>query len=564
MTHSPSFTWLHRYAILTTIATFILLIAGGLVTSTDSGLAVPDWPLSYGTLFPPMIGGIRFEHPHRVIAALVGLMIAVLAGWLWRAEPRRWVRRIGYAAFGAVILQALLGGLTVLWLLPPPVSVAHACLGQLVWCLVVTIALATSPQWLRRTAWLTDPSVRRASLLATALIFAQLVLGAIIRHAGLAVSLHIAGAIAVLAAVSRLAWQTRSLPVQDRRVRRLAGGLAAAVIGQIALGIAVLAWHQPVLLATAHVALGALMLGSAWALALWLCPRHPRPTRSSVMSYLELTKPRLTVLAVLTTAAGFVMGSVGSPDWWRLGLTLLGAALIGGGGNALNQWAERDRDALMPRTASRPLPTGRLSPAQAVVFGLLASAAGLWLLTAHTHAAAGLLAAVTLLSYVGLYTPLKRVTSLCTLVGAVPGALPPLIGWAAADGRLTFDAWVLFAILFLWQLPHFLSLAWVYREEYARAGFKMLPVVDPDGASTARQMVLYGLALLPTSLLLTVLHVTGPVYFIGTLGIGVWFLGMTMLTARRRSPALALRSFFASIGYLPLVLALMLLDKTPL
>jgi protoheme IX farnesyltransferase len=179
------------------------------------------------------------------------------------------------------------------------------------------------------------------------------------------------------------------------------------------------------------------------------------------------------------------------------------------------------------------------------------------------NALTSVLACITLVSYVGLYTPLKRKTALCTLVGAIPGAMPPLIGWAGACGKLDLEAWVLFAILFLWQLPHFLALAWVYRDDYARAGFQMLPVVDPSGLSTARQMVLYGLALLPTSLLPTLLGVTGPFYFIGAAVVGVWFFGTAVSAARHRSCALANRLFLASVGYLPVVLSLMVIDKTP-
>jgi len=169
-----------------------------------------------------------------------------------------------------------------------------------------------------------------------------------------------------------------------------------------------------------------------------------------------------------------------------------------------------------------------------------------------------------LLTYVGVYTPLKRTTALCTLVGAIPGALPPLIGWAGARGGLGLEAWVLFAMLFLWQLPHFLAIAWVHREDYARAGFQMLPIVDPDGASTARQIVLYGLALVVISLLPTVLGVAGPLYFVGAATAGLWFLSSAVSAARHRSCAVAHRLFLTSVGYLPAVLSLLVLDKTPL
>ena len=201
------------------------------------------------------------------------------------------------------------------------------------------------------------------------------------------------------------------------------------------------------------------------------------PARAA--DFVELTKPRITFLVLVTAAVGYALG-VGNSFHPGVFLSLLvGTALVSGGASALNQWMERDADALMARTASRPLPSGRLSPADALAFGLSISVVGLALLAGAVNGLTALLAAVTLATYVLAYTPLKRVTSLCTLVGAVPGAIPPMMGWAAARGTLSREAWALFAVLFLWQLPHFLSIAWIYREDYARAGFPMLPVTDP-------------------------------------------------------------------------------------
>ncbi len=292
--------------------------------------------------------------------------------------------------------------------------------------------------------------------------------------------------------------------------------------------------------------------------------QRPSTILTRLASYLELTKPRLTALALLSVGAGFWLGSSGTLSLARFLHTLLGAALIGGGGNALNQWAERDVDALMRRTQSRPLPTGRVTPHDALWFGLMSALLGVLWLGWWVNPLCALLGLLTLVIYVGIYTPLKRRTALCTLVGAIPGALPPLIGWAGSRGALGLEAWMLFAILFLWQLPHFLAIVWMYREEYARAGFRMLPVVDPDGASTARQMVLYGLALLPTSLLPTIQGLTGPIYFVGTMTVGLWFVGTAVWAARWRSCAVAHRLFLASVGYLPVVLLLMVLDKAVL
>ena len=289
----------------------------------------------------------------------------------------------------------------------------------------------------------------------------------------------------------------------------------------------------------------------------------PMLTTTCVRDYVVLTKPRLTALAVIAAVVGFLMAAARPLHLALLFSTMFGAALVGAGANALNQWMERDADALMRRTHARPLPAGRMPPANALGFGAALAVLGLACLAWRTNLHAAGLGLLTLISYLGIYTPMKRRTPLCTLAGAVPGALPPLIGWAAARGSLELGAWVLFAILFLWQLPHFLALAWVHREEYARAGFRMLPVVDPDGESTSRQMILYGAALLPTSLLPTILGLTGPRYFIGAGVIGVWFLWMAIGAARQRSPALANRLFLASIGYLPMLFVLMVVDRIP-
>jgi heme o synthase len=280
-----------------------------------------------------------------------------------------------------------------------------------------------------------------------------------------------------------------------------------------------------------------------------------------VADFVELTKPRITFLVLVTTAVGYALG-VGSNFHPAVFVALLvGTALVSGGASALNQWAERDADARMNRTASRPLPSGRLAPADALAFGLAISAAGLVVLAGAVNRLAALLALVSLSSYVLAYTPLKRVTSLCTVVGAVPGAIPPLIGWAAARGSLDREAWALFAVLFLWQLPHFLSIAWIYREDYARAGFPMLPVADPQGGATARQTVAYAAALIPVTLIAGAYAAAGTTYLWGALALGAAFVGFALVFAIRRSVRAARWVFLASVLYLPAVLGLMVLDR---
>ncbi|MBI4341929.1 MAG: COX15/CtaA family protein [Candidatus Omnitrophica bacterium] len=264
---------MHRFAMLTALATFFLLIAGGMVTSTNSGLAVPDWPLSYGMWFPPMVGGIFYEHGHRMVAAVVGLLILALAVGLGRGEPRRWVRRLGYAALGAVVLQALLGGMTVLWLLPPQLSIAHACLGQLVCCLVVSLAWCTAPQR-PQAARQFGADARGHSVTVAAAAFLQLLLGAVIRHTGAAVVPHLLGAAALLALAIALAWRVR----RDPALRPDGWRLLGLLIVQGGLGLAVLGHRAHPILRTSHVAVGALVLAQTVVLAWESFRWAPTPT----------------------------------------------------------------------------------------------------------------------------------------------------------------------------------------------------------------------------------------------------------------------------------------------
>jgi len=275
----------------------------------------------------------------------------------------------------------------------------------------------------------------------------------------------------------------------------------------------------------------------------------------------ELTKARLTLLVLLTTLVGFYLGFRGSVDYWLMWHTLLGTALVASGASALNQLLEREHDAKMRRTQNRPLPSGRLQPHTVLIIGTTASIAGLAYLALLVNLITALLGAFSLLSYVFIYTPLKRITWLNTAVGAIPGALPPLMGWTAARGELTSEGWALFAILAFWQLPHFLAIAWIYRDEYARAGFQMLPVIDPDGHRTGRQAVSHTLGLLPVSLCPFLFKLTGPLYLAGALLLGLAFLWCAIQFSRQLTVKRARQLFYASILYLPALLAIMVLDK---
>lgn len=278
--------------------------------------------------------------------------------------------------------------------------------------------------------------------------------------------------------------------------------------------------------------------------------------------YVELTKPRIAVLVLFTVAVGCLLGARGIPDLYVLINTVVGAGLVAAGASALNQLLERHSDSLMRRTENRPLPAGRLQPLEVLIFGILVSVGGLvYLALTVRHGLAVVVAGITLISYVFLYTPLKRRTTLNTLVGAVPGALPPVIGWTAITGSLEAPVVVLFLIVFLWQVPHFLAIAWIYREDYARAGLRMLPVVDPQGGITGRQMLLYSLVLLPVSLSPVLWQQAGIFYAAGALVLGVMFAWAALGFVREKSTLQARRVLKASLVYLPLLLALLLLEN---
>jgi len=283
--------------------------------------------------------------------------------------------------------------------------------------------------------------------------------------------------------------------------------------------------------------------------------------RAHAADIAELVKPRISALVMVTVAAGYYLAAPPAASALALLHALVGTALVASAASALNQVAERDVDAMMRRTAARPLPAGRLSPLAAATFAWSTGLAGLAYLAAFSTPTTMALAAATLLSYVYLYTPLKRRTALATLVGAIPGALPVVGGWAAAGAELDVRAWVLFWVLFLWQLPHFLAVSWIYREDYARAGLRMLCVNDADGRSTFQQAALGAGALLPVSLTPTLVGLAGQVYFVAAVLLSGWLVWVGVDAARRRSVPAARRLFRASLVYLPLLLTVMVLDR---
>ena len=283
-------------------------------------------------------------------------------------------------------------------------------------------------------------------------------------------------------------------------------------------------------------------------------------TRSRGADFVSLTKPRLNTLVLITSAAAYFLGDGQQLPWTNLLHTMIGTALVAGGASALNQHWERETDRLMRRTRMRPLPDARLHPQDALWFGVALSAVGLAELYVFVNPLTSVIAALTLLSYVLLYTPLKTRTSLSTIVGAVPGALPALLGWTAATNQLSAGGWVLFGIVFMWQMPHFLAIAWLFRDDYANAGIPLLPVVEPDGRSTGRQSILYTAGLIPISLLPMAVGMATAYYLVGAMTLGAVLLVLSGEFAASRSMSSARRLFYGTILYLPLLWIVLLAD----
>ncbi|MBI4447038.1 MAG: protoheme IX farnesyltransferase [Acidobacteria bacterium] len=579
------------------------------MTSNDAGLSVPDWPLSYNSLMPPMVGGIVFEHTHRMIAATVGLMAVVLALWLWRRDERRAIRRLGAFAVAAVMAQAILGGITVLFFLPPAVSIFHASLAQIFFCTTVVLALVTSPLWRAGSDNAERMSLKvllfpegisgnreaSAAAAAVAVIFFQLLLGSAVRHLGMVggskgvqlvvpvLLAHLAGAAAVTILVIRAAVRLAKAS-SDGHMQRLAALMLGLLGSQLFLGWRAYLvrasgpnWSQPfwsgAVITTAHVAVGAILLAVTLLAVLQSVktnrqfhqdrlssPRDRASLRNKAAAYLELTKPRVTLLVVLTAAAGVYLASA-SVNAAVLVHVMAGTALLSGGTAVLNEFLERDADARMRRTERRPLPSGRIDPAPAMIYGMVLIFSGTAYLAAFTNLLTAVIGCLTSIIYLFIYTPLKTRTSLCTFVGAFPGAAPALMGWSAVGAGLDERAWVLFLILFLWQFPHFLAISWLYREDYARGGFIMLPLIDNEGKKTGRRIMVFTFSMVGASVLPSLVGLAGSLYLIGALLLGMVFMKYGVSAAMLRTQISARHLLRISVIYLPLLLTLMMVDK---
>lgn len=601
-----SSTAFRLYSQLVMASTIFLIFVGALVTTKGAGLAVPDWPLSFGTLNPRMVGGVFYEHGHRLVASTVGFLTLVMAFWAqFDRRTSQVVRRLSWFALALVIIQGLLGGLTVLWKLPRPVSIAHGCVAQLFLCTLVAVVLYTLPGFSRTRVGLVGDrasALRLAGVMAVITVLTQLLIAATMRHMGAGLVIgdfplslgylvppftskevminyaHRVMALVVFFMLSLFAFRIhRERAALPRACRILSWAMIGLVCWQITLG-AITVWTARSLIPTSwHVVNGALVLATTFATCMWVLrstahyaaegagsaegvvpERTSAPAAFMMKDWMDLFKVKLVGMSVITAALAFWAGRAGF-DFWGLFHVVVGVGMIGSGAGALNQLLEVEVDRLMTRTCKRPIVGGRISAGAAEFWGCALSTLGVLYLGLVMHPLAGLLSALAVVSYAFVYTPMKRLSPYCTLVGAVPGALPVLVGWTAATGGLEVQGWVLFFILFLWQLPHFMAIAWLCKDDYARARLPMVTVLDPRGDTAAIQAVAYCLALLPVSLAPCLCGLAGWTYFIFALILGVGYLHAGIRWGQQRTTPMARRLLLTSVVYLPLLFGGMVL-----
>jgi protoheme IX farnesyltransferase len=606
--------WAHRLAVLCALLLLFMIVVGGMVTTTRAGDTNPGWSLRFWewyTTWWQSEGGRAWEDGHRVIGTIIGFVGIGLAVAMWKGaagKPRRW---LGVIALALICVQGVIGGLRVLVVSDDNVretvlaytgggydvelrraikAMIHGVIGQVLLALTACIVVITSLRW--ANPWQAQKSreaagSRALSLTLVLITTGQLALGTLVRQTGEHVMWHVGGAFIVTLAVTAMLMRVFRYHGQLAPLRRVATAVAFLLIVQVFLGLVPwmltqgnLVSDNPAelvaILRTAHVTVGSILLSLLAVQALWLhrlavpgtdersafttAGELEHSFHSRLHDYALLTKIRLSGLVMVTVAAGYFIASPGMPNLAELAATMIGVSLVAAGTSALNQYLERERDGRMDRTRNRPLPSGRMSPREAMAFGLTTIFGGLLIVLAGVNLLAAVLTAATSAIYVLIYTPLKTRTTANTLVGAIPGALPPMIGWAAATGSINLHAFVLFAILYVWQLPHFWSIAWLYRDDYKRGGMRMLSCDDVDGGMLARQIVLWCVALLVTSFLPVLVGMAGTTYAIGAITLGIGFLGAGLLNNLKRTRETTRGVFWASLLYLPLLLGVLLID----
>ncbi len=586
-------TRFRRLAVVTIAATFVLIAVGGLVRATDSGLGCPDWPRCFGRLMPPAELHAWIEHSHRLVASVVMVLVALLVVAAWRTGQARVVRRAAVAALVMVLAQALIGAFVVWWKLRADSVTLHLATALALVALLIFVDFrARWPVDRARRAG-RDRSFVRLAAAAAGLLYLQMLVGSTVtgHHAGLAYPLsvllpdlgpsvaRIQLAHRTLAAlVGTLVVPTRVVARRTQRahptVTRLAGYAAGLVAVQIGLGIANVANRLSALTVVPHLAVGALLWGTMVALVLHADrfagtaerdPAEPEPApartaRQSARAYFLLTKPRIIELLLVTTVPTMFIAARGVPSPWLMAATLFGGALSAASANVLNCYLDRDIDALMRRTARRPLPAHRVDPADALRFGLVLGVAGFVWLWATVNLLSAALATAAILFYVFVYTiGLKRRSTQNIVIGGAAGAVPVLVGWAAVTGRVDLPALVLFAIIFYWTPPHFWALSLRFKDDYAAAGVPMLPVVR-GARETSTQILYYTVLLVAVTLLLYPAGRMGPLYLAAAVALGGAFIWRALELRRDLTGRRAIRLFSFSNAYLALLFCAMALD----
>jgi len=586
-------TRFRRLAVVTIAATFVLIAVGGLVRATDSGLGCPDWPRCFGKLVPPAELHAWIEHSHRLIASVVMALVAWLVVAAWRTGQDRVVRRASVAALVMVLSQAVIGAFVVWWKLEAESVTLHLATALALVALLIYIGF--------RARWPADRSRRqgqdrrfvRLVAAGAGLTYLQMLVGSTVTgyHAGLAYPLnvllpdlgpsvariqllHRTLAVLVGALVVAIFLVARRTQRAHPTVTRLAGYAAGLVAVQIGLGVANVANRLSALTVVPHLAVGALLWGTLVALLLHAdrfcgtsardpAEPEPAPARSvgqSAKAYFLLTKPRIIELLLVTTVPTMFIAARGVPSPWLMAATLFGGALSAASANVLNCYLDRDIDALMRRTARRPLPAHRVEPGDALRFGLVLGVAGFVWLWATVNLLSAVLATSAILFYVFVYTiGLKRRSTQNIVIGGAAGAVPVLVGWSAVTGRVDLPALVLFAIIFYWTPPHFWALSLRYKDDYAAAGVPMLPVVR-GARETSTQILYYTVLLVAVTLLLYPAGRMGALYLAAAVALGGAFIWRALELRRDLDGRRAIRLFSFSNTYLALLFGAMALD----
>jgi protoheme IX farnesyltransferase len=580
-----------RLAVVTIAATFVLIGVGGLVRATDSGLGCPDWPRCFGRLVPPAELHPWIEHSHRLVASLVVVLVALLVVAAWRTGQERVVRRAAVAALVLVLAQAMIGAFVVWWKLRADSVTLHLATALALVALLIFIDFRARHGPARRHGQ--DRRFVRLVEAGAGLLYLQMLVGSTVtgHQAGLAYPLavvwpdlgpsvariqlaHRVLAVVVATLVVATWVVARRTQWAHPTVTRLAGYAAGLVAVQVALGMANVANRLSALTVVPHLTVGALVWGTMVALVLHADrfagtgvrdpaepePAPPRTARQSAKAYFLLTKPRIIELLLVTTVPTMFIAARGVPSPWLMAATLFGGALSAASANVLNCYLDRDIDALMRRTARRPLPAHRVDPADALRFGLVLGVAGFVWLWATVNLLSAALATAAILFYVFVYTiGLKRRSTQNIVIGGAAGAVPVLVGWAAVTGRVGLPALVLFAIIFYWTPPHFWALSLRFKDDYAAAGVPMLPVVR-GARETSTQILYYTVLLVAVTLLLYPAGRMGALYLAAAVALGGAFIWRALELRRDLTGRRAIRLFSFSNTYLALLFCAMALD----